>query len=50
MRLLLLLVFIPFFAFGLTFKNGESSKSYKTINWGNTVLHPRDAKKNGAKM
>ena len=45
MRLVLLLVFIPFFAFGLTFKNGESGKSYKTINWGSTEEHGSDSKK-----
>ena len=45
MKLVLIFLFIHTFAFGLTFKNGESSKSYQTINWGNTVLHPRDAKK-----
>ena len=45
MKLVLLFLFIHTFAFGLTFKNGESSKSYETINWGNTVLHPRDARK-----
>ena len=45
MRLVLLSIFIPFFAFGLTFKNGEVSKSYKTINWGSTEGHGSDSNK-----
>ena len=42
MRLTFLFLFIPFFASGLTFKNGESGKSYETINWGDTEVHGRD--------
>ena len=45
MRLTFLFLFIPFFASGLTFKNGESGKSYETINWGDTEVHGRDINK-----
>ena len=56
-----LLLLIPSLSWGLTFKdgkqvdgssststiskNGQSGKSYKTINWGNTEEHERDIKK-----
>ena len=56
-----LLLLIPSLSWGLTFKdgkqvdgssststiskNGQSGKSYKTINWGNTEEHGSDSKK-----
>lgn len=59
--LFILLLLIPSLSWGLTFKdgkqvdgssssstilkNGQSGKSYKTINWGNTEEHGSDSKK-----